>query len=157
MNVNRNRRVDQWPGTGGLRWTLVLAVAGLGVVWAVLIAVVFAAALACLAYLRADALALSALGARPMADGEMPHLENLVSGLVVANGFRMPVLHVVNDAAPNAAAVGRHPKHSALVVTSGWVSTAQGDVMGGLVGVVLFGGLAWACFDSARSRLAPRD
>lgn len=98
---------------------IVLLLVGLGVVWSLLIAIVVGAAVSWFAHTRADAVALNALGARPLASGEVPQLENLVEGLVVANGFRMPALYVVDDAAPNAAAVGRTPKHSGLIVTTG--------------------------------------
>ena len=99
--------------------TAVLAIVGLSLWLGLILGVVVGAALAALGFLRADSLALNAIAARPMAPGEMPKLENLVEGLVIANGFRMPSLYVVEDGAPNAAAVGRHPRHSALVVTTG--------------------------------------
>ena len=98
--------------------TAVLAIVGLSLWLGLILGVVVGAALAALGFLRADSLALNAIAARPMAAGEMPKLENLVEGLVIANGFRMPSLYVVEDGAPNAAAVGRHPRHSALVVLS---------------------------------------
>lgn len=98
---------------------VVLALVGLGVLWSLLIGVVLGAAAAWGIYVSADAIALKALGATPMPDGAYPRLENLLHGLTVANGFRDPALYVVDDAAPNAAAVGRTPRHSGLVVTTG--------------------------------------
>lgn len=100
---------------------VVLALVGLGIFWSILVGVVAGLAAAAAVYMRADSLALSALGARPAAPGELPRLENLVESLVVANGFRMPQLYLVDDPVPNAAAIGRTPRHSALVVTTGLV------------------------------------
>ncbi len=96
-----------------------LALAGLGILWGILLGLAIGSALSWFAHTRADVVALKAIGARRLAEGELPKLENLVSGLAVANGFRMPALYIVDDAAPNAAVVGRTSKHSGLVVTSG--------------------------------------
>ena len=111
-----------YAGFGVLIAVLVLVVlllVDLGTVWSVLIAVASGVALSWFAHTRADVIALRSLGARPLDAGEVPQLENLVHGLVVANGFRMPTLYVVDDTAPNAAAVGRTPKRSGVIVTSG--------------------------------------
>ncbi len=112
---------------------VILILIGLGVLWAVLIAVVVAGAVAWLVHVQADSAALRALGAQPAEVGSLPRLENLVEGLVVANGFRMPAIHVVDDAAPNAAAVGRTPKHSALVVTTGLLERLKRIELEGVV------------------------
>lgn len=112
---------------------VVLVLVGLGVIWSVLIALVVGGAGAWVLAMRADKAALAALGARPLSDGELPRLENLVEGLVVANGFRMPALHLVDDAAPNAAAVGRTPKHAGLVVTTGLLERLKRIELEGVV------------------------
>lgn len=98
---------------------VVLALIGLGIVWALLVGVLAGAAVAWFVYSQADSAALRALGARPARPGELPRLENVVEGLVVANGFRMPTLYIVDDSAPNAAAVGRNPRHAGIVITTG--------------------------------------
>ncbi len=46
-------------------------------------------------------------------------LFRLVENLCIADGLPMPRIYVINDAAPNAFATGRDPKHSAIVFTSG--------------------------------------
>jgi len=93
---------------------------GLGV-WALVLGVILGTAVAVFAHLRGDQLALDALGAQPLEPGRYPQLENLVEGLVVSNGFRMPDLYVVDDGAPNAFVVGRTQRHGALAVTTGLV------------------------------------
>ncbi len=98
---------------------VILLLVGLGAVWAAIAAVLVAGSATLALYLTADRLALRAVGARPVDAGEMPHLENLVQGLAVAHGFRLPQLCLIDDAAPNALVVGRTPRHGALAVTSG--------------------------------------
>ena len=91
----------------------------IGFVWGVLISFVLGCAVAALIHRQSSAAALRSLGARPMADGAEPRLENLVEGLTVAHGFRVPDMYLVDDGAPNAAALARTPKEGALVVTTG--------------------------------------
>ena len=98
---------------------LVGLLVGLGLLWSALVALVVGAAAALVVYFTADAMALRALGASPIDPGTHPRLENLVEGLTVAHGFRQPDLFLVDDAAPNAAVIGRTPQTSKLIVTSG--------------------------------------
>ena len=44
---------------------------------------------------------------------------NLVEGLCIASGLPKPRLYIIDDAAPNAFATGRNPKHAAIAVTTG--------------------------------------
>jgi heat shock protein HtpX len=104
--------------------TLIAWPLGLGV-WAIALGVAVGAGVAALAFLRADQMALSALGAQPLEPGRYPHIDNIVEGLVVSNGFRMPMLYVVDDAAPNAFVVGRTARHGALAVTTGLVESLR--------------------------------
>ena len=46
-------------------------------------------------------------------------LHNLVEGLCIAGGLPKPRVYVIDDAAPNAFATGRDPKHAAIAVTTG--------------------------------------
>jgi Zn-dependent protease with chaperone function len=58
------------------------------------------------------------LGARPLEPGDLSRLENLVEGLCASFGLRVPRLLVVDEAVPNACALGADPT-AALVVTAG--------------------------------------
>ena len=42
-----------------------------------------------------------------------------MEGLCIASGLPKPRVYVIDDAAPNAFATGRDPKHAAIAVTSG--------------------------------------
>lgn len=67
----------------------------------------------------ATRVAILVIGARPLADGELPRLENLVDGLCPTFGVRRPTLMVLDDERANACSVGSGPDRGVLVVTSG--------------------------------------
>jgi len=83
------------------------------------IAIVIAIALAWTSYFYSDKVALAASRAKPADGPEYRRYHNLVEGLCIAAGLPKPRLYVIDDAAPNAFATGRNPKHSALAVTTG--------------------------------------
>ena len=85
----------------------------------VIIAFVFAIALAWGSYFNSDKIAIAASRAKPADETEYRRYHNLVEGLCIAAGLPKPTLYVVDDPAPNAFATGRNPKHAALAVTTG--------------------------------------
>lgn len=93
----------------------------IGFLWAVLISLALGLGVAWWWHRQSAAAALRSLGARPLGEGEQPRVDNLVEGLTVAHGFRLPDLYLVEDSAPNAAVLARTPREGALVVTSGLV------------------------------------
>jgi heat shock protein HtpX len=54
-------------------------------------------------------------------------LHNLVEGLCIASGLPKPRIYVIDDAAPNAFATGRNPKHAAIAVTTGLLEMMTGS------------------------------
>ncbi len=93
-------------------------IAGFGPLGSV-VALVIAAAIAFASYWKADKIALAVSRARPADPEEFRRLHNLVEGLCIASGLPKPRVYVVQDAAPNAFATGRDPKHAAIAVTTG--------------------------------------
>jgi len=83
------------------------------------IAVLVAGGSAFFSYWKSDAIALRLSRARPAPEDEFPRLHNLVEGLCIAAGLPKPRVYVIDDAAPNAFATGRNPKHAAVAVTTG--------------------------------------
>jgi Zn-dependent protease with chaperone function len=59
------------------------------------------------------------IGAVPADEHDYPELYNITEGLCATFGVRMPLLHVVEDAVPNACALGRDTRSSDLIVTTG--------------------------------------
>jgi heat shock protein HtpX len=72
-----------------------------------------------LSWWKSDAIALAMSHARPADPVEYARLHNLVEGLCIAAGMSKPRVYVIEDAAPNAFATGRTPRHAAIAVTTG--------------------------------------
>lgn len=92
--------------------------AGNGVVGTI-VALVFSGLMAFASYWKADAIALAVSRAKPADPQVYQRLHNLVEGLCIASGLPKPRVYIVEDAAPNAFATGRDPKHAAIAVTTG--------------------------------------
>lgn len=89
-------------GTHGLVWAAVLVgVMNVGSYW------------------FSDKIALALNGARPLAPGQLPEVEQLVAELAQRAQIPMPRLYVIPTASPNAFATGRNPQHAAVAVTAG--------------------------------------
>jgi len=96
----------------------IAALIGAGAVGLV-VAVVVAAAASLIAYWKSDAVALAIVRARRADPDQYPRLHNVIEGLCVAAGLPKPRVYVIDDAAPNALAIGRSPRHAAIAVTTG--------------------------------------
>jgi heat shock protein HtpX len=125
---------------------------------------------------------LAASRAKPADGPEYQRYHNLVEGLCIAAGLPKPKLYVVDDAAPNAFATGRNPKHSSLAVTTGLLQVMNRvelegviahelshvknyDILAGTVAVIAVGtvvlladlGLRFMWFGGGRGRRDSRD
>lgn len=87
--------------------------------WVLVGAVVFAGGSAFFSYWKSDAVALAVSRAQPADATQYARLHNLIEGLCIASGLPKPRVYIVDDAAPNAFATGRNPKHAAIAVTTG--------------------------------------
>ncbi len=67
----------------------------------------------------APRVSLRRIGTVPADEYDYPRYYNVTEGLCATFGLRMPVLHVVEDAVPNACALGRDARSADLVVTTG--------------------------------------
>ena len=83
------------------------------------IALVFAAGSASVAYWKSDSVALAMSHAQPADPTQYARLHNVVEGLCIAAGLPKPRVYVIDDVAPNAFATGRNPQHAAVAVTTG--------------------------------------
>ncbi len=99
--------------------TVVTLLAGVSWWLAIAVGVVVAGVPALLVHRRATPRVLALLGARTLDPDEVPRLHNVVDGLCVSHGFRMPRLAVVESPAIDCAMVGHGPHDGHLVVTSG--------------------------------------
>lgn len=74
-------------------------------------------------YFFSDKIALAMYRAQPVSETENPavfrRIGPLVRNLAMQMGLPMPRLWVIPEAAPNAFATGRNPKHASVAVTAG--------------------------------------
>lgn len=87
--------------------------------FSLLISAVVALAIAWGSYWKSDSIALAVSRAKPADPETYQRLHNLVEGLCIASGLPKPRVYVIEDAAPNAFATGRNPRHAAIAVTTG--------------------------------------
>ena len=87
--------------------------------WGTVIALAFSAVAAFGSYWKSDVIALRVSRAVPADPATYQRLHNLVEGLCIASGLPKPAIYVIDDAAPNAFATGRNPRHAAIAVTTG--------------------------------------
>ena len=86
-----------------------------GVIAFVVVGLLFAYAV----WRMAPWLSMRRIAAAPADEIDYPRYYNITQGLCATFGLRMPTLHIVDDAVPNACALGRDARSSDLVVTTG--------------------------------------
>jgi heat shock protein HtpX len=70
-------------------------------------------------YYASSSVALAISGAHQVTAEQEPELYRIVENLCIGSGLPMPKVYVIEDAAPNAFATGRDPKHAAVAATRG--------------------------------------
>lgn len=85
------------------------------VAWVLIIATVYAV----IQYFLAGTLAVAMTGAKEIQKKDNPRLYNTVENLAITAGLPMPKVYLIEDAAPNAFATGRDPKHAIVAATTG--------------------------------------
>lgn len=78
-----------------------------------------AALYALIQYFAASALAVAMTGARQIEKKDNPRLFRIVENLAITLGVQTPKVYIIEDAAPNAFATGRDPKHAIVATTTG--------------------------------------
>ena len=71
------------------------------------------------AYFFSDKIALTTSGAQPVTREQAPRLYAVMERLAAKGNLPMPKLYVIPQAAPNAFATGRNPKHASVAATEG--------------------------------------
>ena len=85
------------------------------------------------AYFFSDKIALASSGARPVSREEAPRLYAVMERLCGKAGLPMPKLYLIPQAAPNAFATGRNPRHASVAVTAGLMDIMDDDEMEGVI------------------------
>jgi heat shock protein HtpX len=85
------------------------------------------------AYFFSDKIALFSSGARPVSREEAPRLYAVMERLAAKANLPLPKLYVIPEAAPNAFATGRNPRHASVAVTEGLLQLMNDDELEGVI------------------------
>jgi len=115
--------------------SVVLVVAGgaLGGRGGMKIALVIAVVMNFVSYFFSDKIALKTSGAQPVSREQLPRLYQVMERLAAKANIPVPKLYIVPDAAPNAFATGRSPKHASVAVTQGLLQIMNDDELEGVI------------------------
>ena len=86
-----------------------------------------------IAYFFSDKIALWSSGAKPVSREELPRLYEVMERLAAKANLPVPKLYVVPEAAPNAFATGRNPRHASVAVTQGLLQLMTDDELEGVI------------------------
>ena len=115
--------------------TLVLMMAGqyLGGRNGMTIGLGFAVVTNAFAYFFSDKIALWSSGAKPVTREQLPRLYAVMERLSAKANLPLPKLYVVPEAAPNAFATGRNPRHASVAVTEGLLQLMNDEELEGVI------------------------
>src|SRR5260221_1573297 len=85
------------------------------------------------AYFFSDKIALWSSGAQPFTREQVPRLYEVMERLAAKANLPVPKLYVVPEAAPNAFATGRNPRHASVAVTEGLLQLMSDDELEGVI------------------------
>lgn len=85
------------------------------------------------AYFFSDKIALASSGARPVTREELPRLYAVMERLCGKANLPLPKLYVIPQAAPNAFATGRSPRHASVAVTEGLMQLMDDEELEGVI------------------------
>ena len=97
------------------------------------IALGFAVLLNAIAYFFSDKIALLSSGAKPVSREQLPRLYEVMERLAAKANLPVPKLYLVPEAAPNAFATGRNPRHASVAVTQGLLQLMDDDELEGVI------------------------
>jgi len=84
-------------------------------------------------YWYSDKIVLAISKAKPVAERESPELYRVVENLAITAGLPTPKIYIIDDAAPNAFATGRDPKHAVVCVTRGLLERLDRTELEGVI------------------------
>src|SRR2546428_12805011 len=85
------------------------------------------------AYFFSDKIALWSSGAQPVTREQLPRLYEVMERLAAKANLPVPKLYVVPEAAPNAFATGRNPRHASVAVTEGLLQLMNDEELEGVI------------------------
>jgi heat shock protein HtpX len=130
----------------GLQFRMLLTLFLLGLVYAVLIGVLFAAGASAVSiaviagvlfliqYFTSDKIALYSMGAREVSPQEAPQFHALIERLCIQANLPKPRVAIADMAMPNAFAIGRSPKTATVCATTGLLRLLTPAELEGVMG-----------------------
>ncbi len=97
------------------------------------IALVFAILMNGVAYFFSDKIALASSGAVPISREQARRLYAVMEQLAAKANLPMPKLYLIPQAAPNAFATGRNPRHASVAVTQGLLELMDDEELEGVI------------------------
>ena len=97
------------------------------------LALVFAVAMNAFAYFFSDKIALMSSGAQPVTREAVPRLYAVMERLAGKANLPVPKLYLIPEAAPNAFATGRNPRHASVAVTQGLLQLMDDEELEGVI------------------------
>lgn len=85
------------------------------------------------AYFFSDKIALLSSGARPVSREQLPRLYAVMERLAAKANLPVPKLYMIPEAAPNAFATGRNPRHASVAVTEGLLELMNDEELEGVI------------------------
>ena len=98
--------------------------------WILIVAIIYAV----LQYFFASSIAVAMTGAKQIEKKDNPKLYNAVENLSQTAGLPMPKVYIIDDAAPNAFATGRDPKHAVVAATTGLLDIMDKNELEAVIG-----------------------
>jgi len=86
-----------------------------------------------IAYFFSDKIALWSSGAQAVEREQIPRLYEVMERLAAKAGLPVPKLYVIPEAAPNAFATGRSPRHASVAVTQGLLQLMNDEELEGVI------------------------
>ena len=137
--IDSNKRKTNFLLFGFFTFTVAIATAGLyasgslPLLDSLIIAAICSTLYCLISYYFSRSAVLMSQGARKVDRATAPELIAMVESLAIGAGIPMPEVYVINDAAPNAFATGRDPKHAAVAVTTGLLERLNKDELKGVL------------------------
>lgn len=97
------------------------------------IAVVISIGMAFFGYYSGDKVALMSSGAKKIVKEDNPYVYRLVENLAITAGLPAPRVYIIDDAAINAFATGRDPRHASVAVTRGAIEKLENEELEGVI------------------------
>src|ERR1700758_4490672 len=94
---------------------------------------ILAVVLNAIAYFFSDKIALMSSGAKPVSREQLPRLYEVMERLAAKSNLPVPKLYAIPEAAPNAFATGRNPRHASVAVTEGLLQLMNDDELEGVI------------------------